>query len=79
MPNISTGLVSKYHYSGDVALKRNFNKPEKESIIYNSLGFVIPAYKYTWMTKCTIEAEEVKKNYYPRICKYISTYTAQMQ
>ena len=33
MPNISTGLVSKYHYSGDVALKRIFNKPEKESII----------------------------------------------
>ena len=33
MPNISTGPVSKYHYSGDVALKRNFNKPEKESII----------------------------------------------
>ena len=24
--NISMGLVFKYHYSGDVALKRNFDK-----------------------------------------------------
>ena len=33
MPNISMGLVFKYHYSGDVTLKRNFNNPEKESIM----------------------------------------------
>ena len=33
---------------GDEALNRNFNEPEKESIIYNSLGFVIPTYKYAW-------------------------------
>ena len=33
--NISMGLVFKYHYSGDVevALKKNFDKQEKESIM----------------------------------------------
>ena len=33
MWNISMGLVFKYHYSGDVTLKRNFDKQEKESIM----------------------------------------------
>ena len=33
MRNISMGLVFKYHYRGDVALKRNLNKPEKRSIM----------------------------------------------
>ena len=40
--------------SGDEALNRNFSKPEKESIIYNSLGYVIPIYKYSCITKLTI-------------------------
>ena len=26
-------LVFRYHYSGDLALKRNFNKQEKKSIM----------------------------------------------
>ena len=33
MWNISMGLVFKYHYNKDVALKMNFNKPEKVSIM----------------------------------------------
>ena len=51
MWNISMGLVFKYHYSGDVALKKNFDKQEKESImqmcvtVCNSLGYVTPIYK----------------------------------
>ena len=33
MRNIAMDLVFKYHYSGDVAFKRNFNEPEKKSIM----------------------------------------------
>ena len=33
MWNISIGLVLKYHYNKDVALKMNFNKQENYSIM----------------------------------------------
>ena len=71
-------LVFRYHYSGDLALKRNFNKQEKKSImqicltVYNGLGYVIPIYKQIWITKRTIKTEEVKKKRI--ILEYTSTF-----
>ena len=61
MRNISTCLVFKYHYNWKASIEEEFQQLREgvdnvnmPNLVYNSLNYVIPIYKSTWIMRRTI-------------------------